>query len=87
VLTADPDDGDAWVAALVAADLQRDAAAFERALLALGRHPVAPGALGARLFAQVLERRLGDAAAAAWLKAHGPLPSPTDRLERAVAER
>jgi sugar/nucleoside kinase (ribokinase family) len=71
VLTADPDDGDAWVAALVAADLQRDAAAFERALL----------------FAQVLERRLGDAAAAAWLKAHGPLPSPTDRLERAVAER
>jgi tetratricopeptide (TPR) repeat protein len=87
VLSADPDDGDAWVAALAAADLRQDAAAFERAVRALGHDPIAPSPLGARLFAEVLQRRLGEAAAAAWLEAYGPLPSPTDPLERAVTGR
>ena len=87
VLGADPSDGDAWVAALVAADLEGDTAAFEQALAALSSRPVRPGPLGARLMAELLRRRVGDEAATAWLTAYGPLPSPVDPLESVVAKR
>jgi tetratricopeptide (TPR) repeat protein len=69
VLGANPDDSDAWVARVVAADLRRDRADFENALRdapasASGLSPVA-----SRLYAELLERVVGAEARAAWLAA------------------
>jgi predicted nucleic acid-binding protein len=87
VLAADPTDADAWVASLVAADLTGDAVAFNRAIRRLSENPSRPGSLAARLLAELLERRLGSAAAEAWLAGYGPLPEPLDELESAIANR
>jgi tetratricopeptide (TPR) repeat protein len=87
VLSADPTNGNAWIAALVAADLQSDAESFGYALAALERDALAPGPLATRLMADLLARRVGPDAAAAWLAAYGPLPEPSDALERRVAAR
>ncbi len=69
VLSADPTDGDAWVALVAAADLNRDDEALANALLRLPVHPVPPGPLGARLLGDLLDRRVGRNAADAWATA------------------
>lgn len=76
VLHADPDDANAWVARLVAADLSGDNAAFNSALASLGKSPVTPRPPAARLLAQLLQRRAGRVAAEHWRNAYGlPLPA------------
>jgi hypothetical protein len=87
VLAADPTSGNAWVAALVGADLRGDAEGFREALVALASDAQRPDPLGARLMADLLTRRVGADAARAWLAAYGPLPDPSDALERRVAAR
>lgn len=87
VLAADPTNGNAWVAALVAADLDGDPERFRRALDALAREALPPEPLAARLMAALLARRVGADAARAWLEAYGELPPPSDALERRVAAR
>jgi tetratricopeptide (TPR) repeat protein len=65
VLGADPSDGDALVATLLAADLGRDAATFERALdraRGIALRPISPLAVAALL--EVLQRRAGVSLAA-----------------------
>jgi tetratricopeptide (TPR) repeat protein len=69
VLAADPSSADAWVAALVAADLGGDDAGFVSLLGALDREAVRPGRLGSWLFAELLARRVDSQAARAWLDA------------------
>lgn len=71
VLRADPDDANAWIARLVAADLTGDQAAFDSALDALGHSPVTPRPAAARLLGALLERRAGKDAAHRWLSAYG----------------
>jgi len=66
VLSADPTDGDAWVALVAAADLGGGEDDVERALRRLGARPIPPGPLGARLLGEVLDRRVGENAAEAW---------------------
>jgi tetratricopeptide (TPR) repeat protein len=71
VLDADPGNTDAWIAGLVAADLLGDDARFEDKLaqgLAMTTRPSGPAA---RLYAELLERRLGADAARAWRQATG----------------
>ncbi len=87
VLSADPSNGNAWIAALVAADLLADGERFRQALATLEREPMAPGPLAARLLADLLTRRVGVEAARAWLSAYGPLPAPSDPLEERIAAR
>lgn len=87
VLAADPTNGNAWIAALVAADLRGDSERFRDALVTLASDAQKPEALGARLMADLLARRVGADAARAWLAAYGPLPEPSDALERRVAAR
>lgn len=74
VLHADPEDANAWIARLVAADLSGDQAAFSTALVSLGQSPVTPRPPAARLLAALLQRRAGKAAAERWLQGYG-LPS------------
>ncbi len=78
VLGADPSDSGARVALVVAADLARDTALLDRSLAELP--PVSagplpqPSLLARLLFAEVLYRRVGAAAARAWLGlADGPV--------------
>ncbi len=74
VLAARPTSVDARIAGLVAADLLRDAAAFDALLQEAPGNgsDVArePNPLAALLFAELLERRAGAEAANAWLVAH-----------------
>jgi tetratricopeptide (TPR) repeat protein len=74
LLAADPSNADAWVAALVSLDLLRQKDAFQQ-MLATWELVGPPGALGARLFAALLERRVDAGAAQTWLAAYGPLPT------------
>lgn len=71
-LNADPSDSDAWVAALVAADLSGDIAGIERLLSEDRPEPTAPNPLALELLGSVLERLAGADARRAW----GPEPSP-----------
>lgn len=73
VLAADPDDTDARIAELVAEDLAGNRERVERSLMELARKPATPSALGARMMADLLARRVGDDAARAWRAAY---PSP-----------
>ena len=69
VLGANPDDANAWVARVVAADLQHDRVELARAL---NESPTSPSALdpvATRLYAELLERLVGPDARAAWLQA------------------
>jgi tetratricopeptide (TPR) repeat protein len=66
VLDADSNDSDAWIAALSAAWLDRDATAFEATLGRLGDEPSTPSTLGAELLGNLLEGRLGADAGRAW---------------------
>lgn len=82
-LDANPSDGDARVAAWLAADAARDPG-VDAPVPADG---APPSPLGARLFAELLDRRVGADAARAWLFAVGPLPPPADALERDLDAR
>ena len=65
-LNADPNDSDAWVAALVAADLSGDRGEVERLLREDPTSPSPPNPLALELLATVLERLAGDDARHAW---------------------
>lgn len=86
VLAADPNDGDALVAALCAASLDGSAEQFEAALRRVGQQPFAPSPLGVRLLGELLGHRVGTAARDAWLEAWS-LPAPSDPLEARVDAR
>ena len=86
VLEADPDNADAWIAGAVAADLSGNSEAFAEVVGRLGREPLEPEPLAARLLAELLSRRVNAEAARAWLTAFGPLGEPADDLERRVAD-
>ena len=87
VLRADPRSADAWIAALVAADLDRDLGLLEEVAAQLDADPRCPSSLGARLLTEVLGRLVGGDGAEAWSTARGPLPEPAEQLERRVADR
>lgn len=86
VLDADPDDSDAWIAALVAADLAHDEDRFLVVTGLLGNDPLAPRPLGRRLFVELLARRVSLDAARNYL-GEEPLPPPADELEKNVDSR
>lgn len=71
VLGADPDDTNAWIARLVAADLSGDQTAFNSALARLGQSPATPRRAAAKLLGELLARRSGEAAARSWLAGYG----------------
>jgi tetratricopeptide (TPR) repeat protein len=86
VWRADPNNTDAWIALLVAEDALAQSGATPDgtpgAMPSLGLPPHrVPSPLATRLFASLLAKRLGPQAAAAWLAAAGPLPSPRDPVE------
>ncbi len=87
VLGADPTDGDARVAAAVAADLARDEAALFRALSGLPKSPSQLSALATLLMGELLGRRIGPVAQTAWMRAAGPVAIADDPLLSAVAQR
>jgi hypothetical protein len=96
VLGADPSSSDAWVAAVVAADLERDEPRFVRLLETLDPDAMSPGPLGSWLLAELFVRRVDSKAARAWLRARGQLggaatgddPVPNrDELESSVRAR
>jgi tetratricopeptide (TPR) repeat protein len=87
VLAADPGDGDARVAATVAADLARDDVALERAVSAMPRVGAPLSPLATLLMAELLARRIGPDAQRAWMDAAGPLAKSDDPLVAAVAAR
>ncbi|HWA74396.1 MAG TPA: tetratricopeptide repeat protein [Polyangiaceae bacterium] len=69
VLSADPDDANAWIANTVAADLGRNLDELARALAAVPESPSALSPTAVRLYAALLERLVGPEARAAWLAA------------------
>jgi len=75
VLAAEPGNVDARVAGLAAADLAQDEASLKKALQPLPRDRTRLGATAARLLRDLLARRAGPDAAAAWSGA----PSPGSR--------
>ena len=87
VLDADPRSSDAWVAALVAGDLDRDVGLIETAAASLADDPAPLSPLGVLLLREVLERVAGADAAQAWSMAYGPVPASTEPLARRVSER
>jgi hypothetical protein len=80
VLLADPTNTDAWIAALVAADFDRDETAFAMTLSRL-ESGTRPSPLGARLLAELMARRADADAAEHWLALYGPSPTGKERLE------
>lgn len=62
VLAADPDDSDAWIAALVLADLEGDAERFRTTALAAPERPTPPSPEALQALDRLLRRRLGEAA-------------------------
>jgi tetratricopeptide (TPR) repeat protein len=87
VLAADPSDGDARVAAAIAADLLRDDDALARAMIdaSVGRTPLSP--LARALMAELLDRRIGPDAKKAWLDAFGAALADGDPLVHDVTTR
>jgi len=86
VLAADADDSDALVAALTAASLEGDRAAFETALSGFGPEPLDPSPLAVRLLGELLARRVGPDSAETWRRAWA-LPAAADPLEASVEAR
>jgi hypothetical protein len=88
VLAADPQNGDARVAAAVAADLLRDDQALLRTMVDATRPgpPLSP--LAGLLMAELLDRRVGPDAKRAWMDALGTASMEgSDPLLRNVATR
>ncbi len=81
IVDLDPDNADAWVALLCGADLLGDSAAFSDALARIGSRPVLTYRLARDLMADVLERRSGEASAAAWATAWDAGASENDDLQ------
>jgi tetratricopeptide (TPR) repeat protein len=78
VLDADPSNADAWIAGLVAADLLDDEARFADGLARWSPAMGTPSPEAARLYRDLLARRVGSAAAQLW-SAAAPIqarPSP-----------
>lgn len=69
VREADPSDGTAWATVLASADLTGNEELFDRALHELDDDATLPNGLGVVLLAEVLQRRVGEDAARAWLNA------------------
>jgi tetratricopeptide (TPR) repeat protein len=74
VLDSDPANADAWTAGLVAADLLDDEPSFEKGLARWSPAMGTPSPEAARLYGDLLERRVGAPAARAWSTAR---PEPT----------
>ncbi len=87
VLESNPRSGDAWVAALVAADLERDVGLLEAVAAALEADPNPLSPLGALLLDELLGRVVGTEAAQAWRAAYGPLPAAEEPLLSDVVGR
>jgi tetratricopeptide (TPR) repeat protein len=85
VLLADPGNGDARVAGLSAADVARDDSALARWATPLPSARTRPGALGARLMAELLSRRIGPEAATAWVEAWAARGAPANPETRGGA--
>ncbi|MBN2194214.1 MAG: tetratricopeptide repeat protein [Polyangiaceae bacterium] len=85
--TADSTDSEAWIAALVAASIGSDRGRLEALATELEPAASRPGPVAVALFAELLDREVGPAAAAAWLAAQPPLDPRGDPTERAVLER
>lgn len=87
VLGADPEDADALVALLAAA---QDDRMLSDGLRRLTSNPkLRPGSLSplaTLVMARVLKLRVGEMASDAWLRASGPLPAPQDALEGRLLE-
>lgn len=64
VMSADPDDADAWVAALAVADLRRDRVAFTTTLQRAPLTPSPLGSLALELLDELIRRKAGHEAAA-----------------------
>jgi Tfp pilus assembly protein PilF len=79
VLGANPDDADAWIAALCAASLERNEAAFLSTLRAAPLDASTPSAAGLELLGELLERRIGPEAKSAWQAAQGRAEAATLR--------
>jgi hypothetical protein len=75
ILVSDPNNGDAWVALLIAADLDADRVAFDRALAGLRKTGVEPGPTGFGLLGELIGRRIGPDASEALTRALGSVPS------------
>lgn len=75
-LNAEPENGQALIAALVVADLEGDADAFRNLLRKRPGSLGLPDPLAARLFGELLSRRAGPEAAKAWQAAAGNAPAP-----------
>ena len=87
VLGADPTDSNARIALAVAADLLCDASGLDQALGGVPDVlPVAPSGLARVIFAELLDRRVGEEAARAWL-GPAPLTGADDPLLQRVSER
>jgi len=70
VLSAEPGNTDARILALVCADLTRNDAAFGSLLVRLPEQRIEPTLGGARLFNELIERRVGTEAARAFVQAY-----------------
>ena len=76
VLGANPDDADAWVAAVAAANLERKLDGFQKMLGAAPEQPSAPSPAALEVLAEVLNRVVGPEAKAAWQAAGAAPPGP-----------
>jgi Tfp pilus assembly protein PilF len=72
-LAADPDDANAWIAALAAADLARDRSSVEHLVTAAPIAASTPNPLALELLGELLARLVGDDARAAWDAAGAPV--------------
>lgn len=87
VLSADPSDSDARVAAAVAADLARDEDSLSTALTSLPASSTPLSPLATLLMAELLDRRLGPDVRHTWLGKAGSQTAPGDPLVATVAAR
>jgi tetratricopeptide (TPR) repeat protein len=87
VLTADPTDSDARVAAAVAADLAHDDAALSAALSSLPAASTPLSPLATLMLGELLARREGSQVKQVWLSNAGAATTEGDPLAKAVAGR
>jgi hypothetical protein len=71
-MAADPDDSDAWAAALLGASLEQDSARLQRVLSEAPAEPTPPSAEAVRALSELLSRVAGPDAIAAWKRGTAP---------------